>query len=60
MTTNQAIEQVDKEYGIFSQAIVADSDNDGNVILAPNSPDSLYSNEDFEFLQAKIKELVTN
>lgn len=59
MTTQEAIDQIDREFGIFSQAVVVDADAEGNVTLAPNSPDSLYDNSDFEFLQAKIKELVT-
>lgn len=58
MTTNEAITKIDKEYGIFSQAIVVDADAEGNIILAPSSEDSLYDNNDFEFLQGKVKELV--
>lgn len=55
MTLTEAIEQVDKEYGVYSQLQVIGGADD--FILAPLD-NSLYDNSDIEFIEAKIKELM--
>ena len=58
MTLTEAMDQVDREYGLYNQCIIELASEKKKELWILPDPEGLYDTSDVEFLESKIKELV--
>lgn len=56
MSIEEALDRVDKEFGLYNQVSIEYAQKDG-AMFAP-LPDSVYDQADIDFLESKFKEYV--